>query len=318
MSPAEACGVTGGGVRCHRRRHGTNPVRVVARHDVEEGAWRRPTGAGRHGRDRLGAIGGRRNGAVPPGPSPDLPPPAGRRSSAPGPGALPTAGGGDDEQTASDATDPATSGEPEMPEAVTTEGPCAYIEAEQPPVDGLPEVGMPEDPDPTPSEGTVSVTLGTNEGEIPLTLDREQAPCTVQSFLHLAESGYFDASPCHRLVDSTDALEVLQCGDPSGTGMGGPGYNVPDEIDPEQTYPRGTLAMANSGAPNSGGSQFFMVYGDSNALGPQYTVFGSIDEGGLEVVDEIAAAGHDGSMEAQAGGGAPNTEVTIETVTIAS
>ncbi len=61
-----------------------------------------------------------------------------------------------------------------------------------------------------------------------------------------------------------------------------------------------------------------MVYGDSNALGPQYTVFGSIDEGGLEVVDEIAAAGHDGSMEAQAGGGAPNTEVTIETVTIAS
>ncbi|WP_030105758.1 peptidylprolyl isomerase, partial [Actinoalloteichus caeruleus] len=158
---------------------------------------------------------------------------------------LATMGGGDDEQTASDATDPATSGEPEMPEAVTTEGPCAYIEAEQPPVDGLPEVGMPEDPDPTPSEGTVSVTLGTNEGEIPLTLDREQAPCTVQSFLHLAESGYFDASPCHRLVDSTDALEVLQCGDPSGTGMGGPGYNVPDEIDPEQTYPRGTLAMAN-------------------------------------------------------------------------
>lgn len=166
------------------------------------------------------------------------------------------------------------------------------------------------------SAGTVAVALTTSAGEIPLTLDRALAPCTVNSFVSLAQQGYFDGSPCHRLT-TDPGLQVLQCGDPTGTGTGGPGYTVPDEVFPELTYGRGILAMANSGTPNSGGSQFFVVYGDGQ-LPPQYTAFGSIDPSGLEVVDTVARAGHDGSFDPSPGGGAPVEPVTIETAVVAS
>lgn len=164
------------------------------------------------------------------------------------------------------------------------------------------------------SEGTVAVSLSTTAGVIPLTLDRSLAPCTVNSFVSLSQQGYFDGSPCHRLT-TDPGLQVLQCGDPTGTGTGGPGYAVPDEVFPELTYGRGILAMANSGSPNSGGSQFFMVYGDGQ-LPPQYTAFGTIDRAGLEVVDEIARAGHDGSLDPSPGGGAPVQTVTIESAAV--
>ncbi|MCY7343452.1 MAG: peptidylprolyl isomerase [Pseudonocardia sp.] len=164
------------------------------------------------------------------------------------------------------------------------------------------------------AEGTVTVTLTTSAGAIPLTLDRALAPCTVNSFLSLAQQAYFDGSPCHRLTTSP-GLQVLQCGDPTGTGTGGPGYTIPDEVFPELTYGRGILAMAKTAAPDSGGSQFFMVYGDGQ-LPPEYTAFGSISPEGLQVVDAIAAAGHDGSFDAQAGGGAPVQPVTIQTATV--
>ncbi|WP_072688883.1 peptidylprolyl isomerase [Rhodococcus marinonascens] len=174
------------------------------------------------------------------------------------------------------------------------------------------------------TEGTAPVDLTTSAGPIGLVLDRAEAPCTVNSFTSLAQQGYFDDTPCHRLVTS-EGLKVLQCGDPTGEGTGGPGYGFDTEY-PETAfaagdpslgqpviYPRGTVAMANSGTPGSNGSQFFLVYADS-VLPPSYTVFGSISEDGLATIEEIAAAGDDGSMAA--GGGAPNTPVQIETAAV--
>jgi peptidyl-prolyl cis-trans isomerase B (cyclophilin B) len=108
---------------------------------------------------------------------------------------------------------------------------------------------------------------------------------------------------------------VLQCGDPTGTGQGGPAYRFAEEITPETTYPRGTIAMANSGTPGSTGSQFFLVFADAQ-LPPDYSVVGTVDEAGLAVLDTIAAAGNDGSFEPQPGGGAPNTPVTIQTMAV--
>ncbi|AOW94555.1 cyclophilin [Rhodococcus sp. WMMA185] len=174
------------------------------------------------------------------------------------------------------------------------------------------------------TEGTVPVDLTTSAGPIGLTLDRAEAPCTVNSFVSLAEQGYFDDTPCHRLVTS-QGLEVLQCGDPTGTGTGGPGYGFDTEYpetvftqgSPELSqpvvYPRGTVAMANSGTPGSNGSQFFLVYADS-VLPPTYTVFGSISDEGLATIEQVAAGGDDGSMSA--GGGAPNIPVQIETAVV--
>jgi peptidyl-prolyl cis-trans isomerase B (cyclophilin B) len=174
-----------------------------------------------------------------------------------------------------------------------------------------------------PREGTVAVTLDTSQGVIPLTLDRAKAPCTVESFVHLAGAGFYNGTPCHRL-STADPLHVLQCGDPSGTGTGGPGYLIPDEPPTDLTpaaspgvsvYPRGTVAMAKRSTPNSGGSQFFLVYANSQ-LSPEYTVFGTIAPEGLPVLDAIASKGHNGAFEAQAGGGRPNVPVTINTVKV--
>ncbi len=175
-------------------------------------------------------------------------------------------------------------------------------------------------PETRPSkEGTVAVTLNTSQGAIPLTLDRAKAPCTVESFVHLAGSGYFNDSPCHRLT-TQPPLQVLQCGDPTGAGTGGPGYFVPDEpptdLAPAEggsIYPRGVVAMANTGLPNSGGSQFFLVYADTT-LPPDYTIFGTIGEPGLQTIEKVAAGGDDGSFSA--GGGKPNIPVTIQTATV--
>lgn len=147
---------------------------------------------------------------------------------------------------------------------------------------------------------TVQATMATDDGSIGLDLDNEKAPCTVNSFVSLAQQGYFDGTRCHRLTTSR-ALGVLQCGDPTATGRGGPGYRFPNEYPTNQyrmsdpalqrpiRYPRGTLAMANAG-PGTNGSQFFLVYRDS-ALPPTYTAFGRIDETGLAVVDDVAAEG---------------------------
>ena len=179
-----------------------------------------------------------------------------------------------------------------------TRGPCAYTPTPEEPA--ARPVSLPPDPRRTPDRGTVRVTLRTSQGPIGLTLDRAQAPCTVQSFLHLTRHRFYDRTICHRLT-AYPTLQVLQCGDPSGTGSGGPGYRYADELptdlppaptDPtgvRRLYARGTLAMANAG-PDTNGSQFFLVQADS-ALRPNYTVFGSIDAAGLATLDRIAAGG---------------------------
>jgi peptidyl-prolyl cis-trans isomerase B (cyclophilin B) len=166
---------------------------------------------------------------------------------------------------------------------------------------------------------TVDATIDTNDGAVGVSLDNGKSPCTVNNFVSLAQQGFFDKTSCHRLTTSS-ALGVLQCGDPSGDGTGGPGYRFPNEYPTNQyrladpalmtpvLYPRGTLAMANAGQ-GTNGSQFFLVYKDSE-LPPTYTVFGTIDETGLAVVDKIAAGGvQDGSED-----GKPSTAVTIESV----
>jgi len=161
-----------------------------------------------------------------------------------------------------------------------------------------------------PNTGAATATIeltGAASGPVTVDLDRAIAPCTVGSFAHLAQSGYYDGTPCHRLTAST-TLHVLQCGDPSGTGRGGPGYAFADETDPGMTYPAGTLAMANAG-PDTNGSQFFLVYQDS-VLPPDYTVFGTVGDG-LDVVTGIAAQGTTSGND-----GAPVQPVTISSVTV--
>ena len=152
------------------------------------------------------------------------------------------------------------------------------------------------------------MTISTSAGDVGATLDAEAAPCTVNSFLSLADQGYFDETPCHRLT--TAGIYVLQCGDPTGVGGGGPGYRFPDELSGDESYNGGTLAMANGG-PDTNGSQFFMVYDDTQ-LPPDYTVFGSIDEAGLEVLRDVAARGTaNGAPD-----GPPAEQVQIESVTV--
>lgn len=199
--------------------------------------------------------------------------------------------------------EPATRPEP-LPKSVS----CEYPESGE----AAKEVSVPDGED-VPAEGTVKVTLHSNVGDIGLELDRALAPCTVNSFVHLAEEGFYTDTSCHRI--GTRGLQMLQCGAPTGEGNGGPGYTLPDETFEGLTYGRGILAMANTGSPDTGGSQFFMVYGDA-PLPPDYTVFGTIDDEGLEVIDGIARAGHDGRFEPSPGGGKPNTEVTFTDVTV--
>ncbi|WP_340541066.1 peptidylprolyl isomerase [Nocardioides sp. GXZ039] len=156
--------------------------------------------------------------------------------------------------------------------------------------------------------GSVQVTIQTNQGDIPATLDAAAAPCTVNSFTSLASQGYYDDTPCHRLT--TQGIFVLQCGDPTGSSAGGPGYSFPDELSGSETYPAGTLAMANAG-PDTNGSQFFVVYEDT-PLPPSYTVFGKIGDDGLKVVRDIAAKG----VDSGASDGAPAETVTIDFVDV--
>jgi peptidyl-prolyl cis-trans isomerase B (cyclophilin B) len=168
--------------------------------------------------------------------------------------------------------------------------------------------------DPPPGKptvgGDVPATLATSLGDLKISLDAANAPCTVNSFVSLATQGYFDASPCHRLTTLAESgIAVLQCGDPSGTGSGGPGYTYADETKGDETYGPGVLAMANRG-PNTNGSQFFIVY-DSSPLPPDYTVFGTVDAASLDPVKALAAKG---TVPADNGMTAPAEKVTINSI----
>jgi len=169
-------------------------------------------------------------------------------------------------------------------------------------------VGLPPSaPDYTAS---YQATITTNRGTIDVNLLNSKATCTVNSFAHLAEQDYFNNTKCHRLT--TESIYVLQCGDPTGTGTGGPGYEFGSENLKGATYPAGTVAMANTGQPNSNGSQFFLVY-KNTPLPASYTPFGTITQG-LPVIDAIAKAGSDNTNGP--GDGHPKENVVIDTVTI--
>jgi peptidyl-prolyl cis-trans isomerase B (cyclophilin B) len=188
---------------------------------------------------------------------------------------------------------------------------CAFTPSPESP---SPKPATPPPDGPAPSSGTVAVRVATSAGAIGLTLDRALAPCTVVNFLSLAKQGYYDGTSCHRL-SVVAGLRMLQCGDATGDGTGGPGYTIKDETFPQLSYGRGVLAMAKTAEPDTGGSQFFLVFGDTT-IPPEYTVFGSIDDAGLQVLDTVAAAGTDPSRPGIGdGSGPPKIPVTFTTVT---
>ncbi|GAA2985610.1 peptidylprolyl isomerase [Actinokineospora diospyrosa] len=204
---------------------------------------------------------------------------------------------------------------PKRPAALPAKVTCDYpAEADKPAAKPAQAPGTKD----ISSEGTATATLTINGAEVKATLDRALAPCTVNSFTSLAKQGYFNDTPCHRLTTSA-GLQVLQCGDPSGTGSGGPGYSFDDEVFPEIKYGRGLLAMANAGTSpdtkkGTNGSQFFIVYGTAE-LPANYTVFGHLDADSMKKIDEIAKAGT--ISQGNPGDGKPKNEVKISNVAVA-
>jgi peptidyl-prolyl cis-trans isomerase B (cyclophilin B) len=193
-----------------------------------------------------------------------------------------------------------------QPSVSVKPGECAYRPSAE---KAAKAVGTP--PKKPTNKGTVRATVKTNLGDIVMDLDGTKAPCTVNSMVHLAQKNYFDHTNCHRLV--TTGIKVLQCGDPTGTGSGGPGYQFANENTKGAKYSRGVLAMANAG-PDTNGSQFFIVYGDSTQLPADYTVFGKVVQG-MNVVDEVAKAGA-AAPDPNTGNTAPKKKIEIQDVTI--
>jgi peptidyl-prolyl cis-trans isomerase B (cyclophilin B) len=200
--------------------------------------------------------------------------------------------------------------------AKKTSGPCGYAESadalKQNP--SLFDVGLPPDPSPTPT-ATRTAVFATNLGNITVEFDGAGAPCNVQSLAYLIGKKFYDNTACPRSVNQ--GIFVVQCGDPTASGLGGPTYTTKDENLSKADYTAGTIAMANGGA-NTNGSQFFFITKDSNqntaagtGLGKNYTVVGHVTKG-LNILQEVAQAGDDGSN--QAGGGRPNKDLIFKTV----
>jgi peptidyl-prolyl cis-trans isomerase B (cyclophilin B) len=191
--------------------------------------------------------------------------------------------------------------------AAPTPKPCAYTKQ-----------GAPSKPVPLPTFDAkaaaepYTATIKTSRGDVTVQMLTDKAPCATYSFRWLAEHNFFDKTPCPR-VTSDPTFGVLQCGDPTGTTGGGPGYVFPNENLAGAKYTAGTLAMANSGQDPSNGSQFFIVYKDTQ-LPPSYTPFGRVTKG-LDVVTKVGNGGNDNSN--QAGGGKPKLPIGIQDVVIA-
>jgi len=210
-------------------------------------------------------------------------------------------------------TPPAASGTP-TPSASPTPQPVACgatapADANKQPQEFAKQPPMKIDPN-----KTYTAKLDTSCGTIGIQLLADQAPETVNSFVFLAGKGYFDGTHFHRIDTS---IEIIQGGDPTGTGSGGPGYTIPDELTGNESYGPGVVAMANTGQPSTGGSQFFIVYGPKgHALdsAPNYAIFGRIVRG-LGVVKRIAKIPVEDSS-AGAAAQQPSEIVYIDTVTI--
>jgi peptidyl-prolyl cis-trans isomerase B (cyclophilin B) len=215
--------------------------------------------------------------------------------------------------TASPSPSPSPSASPSSTAAMV-DGKCVYIKGGT----AAKKVSLP--PATPDTKATYVATIATNRGNIVIDLDNAAAPCTVNSFVSLAGQNYYNKTHCHRLV--TTGIFVLQCGDPTGTGSGTPGYAFGNEnltalaktvnSQGAATYVAGTVAMANTGAADSNGSQFFLVYKNS-PLAPSYTPFGTIVSG-LNIIQNVAKAGSDNSNGT--GDGHPKEAVDITSVTI--
>jgi len=221
---------------------------------------------------------------------------------------------GDDKGTsAATPTDSAsastTPSESTSPSTTAAAGACTYAPAQGEPAK---DVGTPKYNAAT-AKKPFTATLKTNQGDVVIKMATATAPCTTNSFRFLASKGYYDGTSCHRLT--TENLFVLQCGDPSGTGGGGPGYQYGVENAPtDGKFPAGSIAMARTSDPNTNGSQFFIVYKDTQLPtdGGGYSIFGQVTKG-LDVIDKVAKAGVEGGT----GDGKPATPVTIESIQIA-
>jgi peptidyl-prolyl cis-trans isomerase B (cyclophilin B) len=195
---------------------------------------------------------------------------------------------------------------PTTPPAVAPASHCTYTKSGT----AARKVSLP--PAKPDSSGKSQAIIKTNRGTVVVDLLNKWAPCTVNSFVSLSRQGFYNNTPCPRVTSS--GIYVLQCGDPTGTGSGGPGYKFANENTKGATYPAGTLAMANSGGTDTNGSQFFVVYAPG-ALSPSYTPFGVVTKG-LGIVRKVAESGNSGNNPA--GGGQPNEKITIESVKISS
>jgi len=188
-------------------------------------------------------------------------------------------------------------------------GTSLHCEKPPAPASSAPQLQLPAK---NSAEGkTFTATLQTTCGDVTIELYGDKAPQTVASFLQLAKS-YWVGSPCHRLT--TQGIYVLQCGDPTGTGTGNPGYGFGIENAPENgDYPAGTVAMARSTDPNSNGGQFFIVYKDTQLPtdGGGYSIFGKVT-GGMDIVNAVAKSGTNSST----GDGAPTQPISILKVTV--
>ena len=209
-------------------------------------------------------------------------------------------------------TSPAASGTP-TPSASSTNQPVACGATAPADANKQPqEFAEPPPMEIDPSK-TYTATLDTSCGTIAIQLLADQAPETVNSFVFLAGKGYFDGTRFHRIDTS---IEIIQAGDPTGTGSGSPGYTIPDELTGNESYGPGVVAMANAG-PNTGGSQFFIVYGPkghSLDSAPKYTIFGQVVKG-LGVVERIAKIPV-ADPSAGLAGQQPSKTVYIDTVTV--
>jgi peptidyl-prolyl cis-trans isomerase B (cyclophilin B) len=208
-------------------------------------------------------------------------------------------------------------------EPATTAAPsgCQWIADDPSANPQLKEVGKPATD--VPKSGKQTLTLDTTQGVIEIQMDVGAAPCTSASMAYLASQKFFDGSKCHREV--TDGFKILQCGDPRGTGQGGPTYKMAEENLPtgqNPAYQRGVVAMAKTQSPSSTGSQFFLVDADiplsdgqsTGGLTADYTILGTITKG-LDVLDKVIKAGAVGDDGKAAGDGKPKLEVKINKAT---
>ena len=218
---------------------------------------------------------------------------------------------GDDAQTpeSSEATESSVA---ETTIAPAPAGPFEYGEGECAPVDGSGEQVQKFAAAPKlciDAAKTYTALISTNKGDLTIVLDPTVAPGTVNNFVNLARSKYFDGTVCHRAIPTF----VVQCGDPTATGSGGPGYAIADELPTEGAYKLGSLAMANSG-PNTNGSQFFIISGEQGmTLPPNYSLFGQVTTG-LDTT--LPALDKAGNSDPASNGVPPTEELKIIKVTI--